>query len=242
MSTDPASAPPRPDLTFLRRRSRPAAAPAPPGAVADLSPAPVVEAPPARRVPTRGPQRHRVPTILRPPHPAATLTRIQSGVGVLVIEAVCPPTVGDLRLGCAYQLADGSTSIAQSPSSVATTSANSSGPIVTVGRGQYERLTIDLRQTRSIARLLVYAFSESNVTLNWSGTLVTTTFGGARIEIPLDRPPSGNVVILQSIYNIRGEFIVRAELEEILSGPQGAVGAYGFDQITWLDQRTPLAT
>ncbi len=163
---------------------------------------------------------------------------------MLVIEAACPPSVGDLRLGCAYQLTDGATSIVQSAPAdstqpVATAPANSTQPIIALRRGQHERLTIDLRQTRRIARLVLYAFSESNATLNWGGTLVTTTAGGARVDVPLDRPPSDQVLVMQSMYNVRGEFVIRAELEELPGGVRGAVTAYGFDQITWLDQRTP---
>ncbi|MDX6205245.1 MAG: hypothetical protein QOF39_1302, partial [Frankiales bacterium] len=43
-------------------------------------------------------------TVLTAKAPTVTLTRVQSGVGSLVIEAACSPAVGDLRLGAAYEL------------------------------------------------------------------------------------------------------------------------------------------
>ena len=67
-----------------------------------------------------------------------------------------------------------------------------------------------------------------------------STFGQARVELPLDRPPSARVAVLMSLYNIDGEFVVRAEMEEIAGSVREAVAAYGFDRIAWLDQRTPL--
>ncbi|MEO6702936.1 MAG: hypothetical protein ABI140_08135, partial [Jatrophihabitantaceae bacterium] len=76
--------------------------------------------------------------------------------------------------------------------------------------------------------------------LNWGGTLVLTTFGQVRVELPLDRPPSPRVGVLMSLYNVAGEFVVRAEMEEFPGSIRDAVSAYGFEQITWLDPRTPL--
>jgi hypothetical protein len=106
---------------------------------------------------------------------------------------------------------------------------------------QYERLVVDLRQNRQLERMVVYGFSESGRQLNWGGTLVLRTAGGARVELPLDRPPSGGVSVMLSIYNVRGEFVVRAEMETIDGSIRNAVQAYGFDLISWLDDRTPVA-
>ena len=54
-----------------------------------------------------------MPTILTAQSPTVSLTRVQSGVGALTFEAVVGAEVGDLRLGCAYQLRNGRTSTVQ---------------------------------------------------------------------------------------------------------------------------------
>jgi uncharacterized protein involved in tellurium resistance len=180
------------------------------------------------------------PTLLSPKEPVVTLTRIQSGVGVLRIEAACSPAVGDLRLGAAYQLSSGTSSVVQLAGGPRTAPPTGHRPVISAERGQFEALTIDLVQSRSLERMIVYAFSDSGAVLNWGGTLLLTTFGQARVELPLDRPPSARVSVLMSLYNIDGEFVVRAEMEEFAGSVRDAVAGYGFDRIAWLDQRTPL--
>jgi hypothetical protein len=71
-------------------------------------------------------------------------------------------------------------------------------------------------------------------------TLIATTFGQARVEMPLERLPPQGVVVLMSLYNIAGEFVLRAEMEEIVGTARDACAAYGFERITWLDAWTPL--
>jgi uncharacterized protein involved in tellurium resistance len=178
--------------------------------------------------------------VLRQKTPTVTLTRVQSGVGALVIEAACSPAVGDLRLGVAYQLRDGTSSLVQRASDITTAPPGSRRPIFLAQHQQFEKVTLDLRQVRSLQRCLVYAYSESGGPLSWGGTLVATTFGQARIELPLDRPQSAVVAVLLSVYQVDGELVVRAENEDIAGSVRDAVVAYGYDRITWLDPRTPL--
>jgi uncharacterized protein involved in tellurium resistance len=180
-------------------------------------------------------------TLLTPSSPTVTLNRLQSGVGVLSIDAACSPAVGDLRIGAAYQLTDGHSSVLSRSGSITTAPRNSRRPVIAARREEYERLLVDLRQSRKLERLVVYGFSESGAELKWGGTLLVRTAGGARVEIPLDQPASARVVVLLSIYNVRGEFVLRAELESIDGGIRNAVQAYGFDRITWLDDSTPVA-
>jgi uncharacterized protein involved in tellurium resistance len=301
---DPASAPPRPDLTFLRRRtlrkpatngalgefisghatharhdeptparpaapsrsldpSRPArpsgsldlsepaaprpAAPAPSSSL-DLSDAP---APPAAAAPASAPRRPATPThqdrrindgahqLLSVKEPTVTLTRVQSGIGQLQVEAVCSPEVGDLRLGAAYQLADGTSSTVQYAGGNRF-APSSRRPVIVAGRDEYEHLRLDLRQARELERLAVYAFSESRAELRWGGTLVITTFGGSRMELPLETLHPGKVGVLLSIYNLDGEFVVRAEMETITGDVREAARGYGYDRITWRDERSPV--
>jgi len=169
-----------------------------------------------------------------------TLNRVQSGVGALTIEAACSPAVGDLRLGAAYELVGGESSIVQHSSGLLVAPPGSRRPILAGQRGQFERLTLDLAQVRRLRRLAVYAFSESDTALQWGGTLVVTTLGQARIDLALDRPPSPGVAMLLTVFNIEGELVIRAESELIAGSVRDACVAYGYDRITWLDGRTPL--
>jgi uncharacterized protein involved in tellurium resistance len=171
--------------------------------------------------------------------PTVTLTRVQSGVGQLEIEAVCSAEAGDLRLGAAYQLADGTSSTVQYTGGNRF-APSSRRPVIVAGRDEYENLRIDLRQSRSVQRMAIYAFSESRAELRWGGTLVVTTFGGARVELPLETLFAGRVAVLMSIYNVDGEYVVRAEMETIVGDVREAARAYGYDRITWRDDRTPV--
>ena len=293
MIADPSTARPRPDLTFLRVRSRPKATPAlsdfitgrttapthhheappapppiasgsldlsepttsPPAAPAapvsgslDLSdPPPSAPAAPSAAAPGRPVVRVHddvriragAQQLLSIKAPTVTLTRVQSGVGQLEIEAVCSPDLGDLRLGAAYQLADGTTSTVQYTGGNRY-APSSRRPVIVAGRDEYEHLRIDLRQARTLERMAVYAFSESRVELAWGGTLIATTAGGARIELPLETLFAGRVAVLMSMYNLDGEFVIRAEMETITGDVREAARAYGFDRITWRDDRSPV--
>lgn len=179
-------------------------------------------------------------TILTPRAPTVTLNRVQSGVGTLTVEAVCSPAVGDVRLGALYQLADRTTSIVQHSTGLSTAPPGSRRPVITGARGEFDRLTVDLRQSRSLDRLLVYAFSESGGELFWGGTLVTTTFGGARIELPLDLGTHRGPIGLLSLYNVDGEFVLRAESEKVTGAAREVASLFGYDRITWADDRTPV--
>jgi uncharacterized protein involved in tellurium resistance len=171
--------------------------------------------------------------------PTVTLTRVQSGVGSLEIEAICSPAVGDLRLGAAYQLRGDGTSTVQYAGGKRF-APSSRRPVILAGRDEYEYLRIDLRQVSALERMAVYAFSESRADLTWGGTLVVTTFGGARIELPLEGLFAGKVAVLMSIYNLDGELVIRAEMETITGDVREAARAYGYDRITWRDDRHPI--
>lgn len=278
--TDPNAGPKRTDLPFLRHRVRPrAAVPAPspsapvpapaptapvvsssldlgetfqqlPGEAAARTPARSASPAPGRPVFEDARVRAGGRVILSPAHPTVTLTRLQSGIGTLSFEAVCPAEVGDLRLGAAYELADGRTSTIQTSSGGAP-SGEASGanrfappgsrrPVLVGAREQHERIQIDLRQSRDLRRLVLYAFSGDHAPLRWSGTLIGTALGGARVEVPLDPLTGGQIAVLASLYNVAGEFVLRAELQTLDGDVREAARAYGFDMITWVDGRTPV--
>lgn len=178
-------------------------------------------------------------TILTPRAPTVTLNRVQSGVGTLVFEAVCSPVVGDIRLGAVYELADGATSIVQRAIGLGAAPPGSRRPVLIGSVGRYDRLTVDLRQSRTLCRLLVYAFSESGRELTWGGTLVVATFGGARIELPLEFGRHHGQVALLSLYNVDGEFVLRAEGEKVTGEVREIARMFGYNRITWADDRTP---
>ena len=179
------------------------------------------------------------PTILTTKRPLVTLTRVQSGVGVLTFQAACSDSVGDLRLGCAYQFVSGQSSVIHA-SGLRVAPAGSRRPVIIASGERFEALTVDLAQSREVERLVVYAYSASGATLNWDGTLVVQTYGGARIEVPLQRDPAAGVLVPLSLYNINGQFVLRAEQSIIGGSIREATAAFGFERISWLDDQTPL--
>jgi hypothetical protein len=179
-------------------------------------------------------------TILTPKAPTVTLTRLQTGVGTLTFEAVCSDAVGDLRLGYAYQLRSGETSALPRADGSRFAPRNSTRPVIYGQRDRYERITVDLRQCREIERLIIYGYSESGAELRWGGALVVTAFGQTKIELPLDGSLSAGVGVFLSLYNVRGEFVLRSEMEIVSGSVREACRAYGFDRITWLDAKTPV--
>ncbi|MCZ2830745.1 hypothetical protein O2W14_18045 [Modestobacter sp. VKM Ac-2986] len=211
--------------------SPPAAAPAPVRT-------PAAAAPPARRAVPRLAPGGRV--ILTRRDPTVTLSRVQSGIGTLTVEAIVSAAVGDVRVGALYALADGTSGVVQLATGLGTAPPHSRRPVVTGARGAHEKLTVDLRQTRVLRRLLVYVFSESGRELDWGGTLRVTTFGGARVEVPLDLGRHAGPVAALSLYAIDGEFVLRAEGELVTGAVREVAAAYGYDRITWADGATPV--
>ncbi len=51
-------------------------------------------------------------------------------------------------------------------------------------------IAVDLRQVTDLERFVVYAFAGNGQPLRWGGTLIATTFGGDRIEMPIDLAPA----------------------------------------------------
>jgi len=207
-------------------------APTPSRAVAATPPAVRAYAPPRAQAGTA--------TILTAKAPTVTLTRVQSGVGALQIELACSAEVGDVRLGCAYQLRSGLSSVVQHASGVPTAPPGSRRPVLTGLREDFEELLVDLVQVRELDRFVVYAFSASDVELTWGGTLVVSTHGQARVDLPVEGPASAGVLVLLSVFNVAGELVLRNESDRIAGTVRDACVAYGFDRIAWLDARTPL--
>ena len=195
----------------------------------------------ARNAVSPGPRaRSGTRVILTEDDPVVSLTRLQSGIGILVCEAVCSPAVGDVRLGAAYQLTDGTSSVVQHAAGRSAGPPGSRQPLIAGSRDTYDRITVDLRQVRRLTRLVVYAFSATYSELTWGGTLVGTTSTGARIEVPLELGRWRGPVVLLSAYNVHGELVLRAERQLVDGGIREATRAFGFDRIAWADDGTPI--
>jgi hypothetical protein len=161
--------------------------------------------------------------LLGPKVPAVTLDRLQSGIGLLTVEAV--PADG-VELACAYDLADGRSALI-GPGTAAPPASRT--PFLAVRR---RSVAADLRQVRLLTRLVVLAtFPASGPAA--PGALAVTTWDGCRFEVPLERP--GRVTVPLSISNVGGELVLRAEAAEAFSLPQAACEAFGFSRISRLD-------
>jgi hypothetical protein len=179
-------------------------------------------------------------TLLDFGEPVVTLDRLQSGIGSLTFDAVVGDEVGDLRIGAAWALTDGRTGTVELEAGRRNGPAGRRPVVWAVREGRFERIALDLRQSRSLSRLLVYGFSPTRQTLTWGGTVVVTTYGGDRIDAPIVAAPSPAVTALVSVYNVDGEYVVRAEMDPVAGSVRDTVRAFGYDRITWLDDRTPV--
>lgn len=160
---------------------------------------------------------------------------------MLTFEAVVTAAAGDLRLGCAYQLRSGlASTVAHHEGRRYAPPGETRRPVIVANRQQYERLAVDLRQVADLERFIVYAYSGDGRSLQWGGTLIATTFGGDRVEMPIDLAPAPAVAVLASVYNVRGELILRSEMDLIGATVREACRGYGFDRISWIDDSNPI--
>jgi hypothetical protein len=177
--------------------------------------------------------------------PAVTLTRLSAGIGTLVVEAAVSASIGETILTCAYELESevaGAVPISSLLSRDGRTRVappDSRRPVLVSGRDQFEKISVDLRQINHVHRLLVMLVSKNGLPLQWAGTLVMTTHNGGRVEVPLDLTAASEVCAALAIYQVAGELVVRAELEPAKSVREAAQ-AFGYDGITWIDDRTPV--
>ena len=257
---DPTLARPRTDLPFLRTRIRalapPVAAPATVSAPAAAAAAVTISssldlsvpaapkkrgAAPARRRPSPRRAASGAQTLLSAREPTVTLTRLQSGLGKLTVEAACSAAVGDLRLGCAFSLRGGHTSTVQHEGGNRNGSLDGKTLVLQAQRHEFETVVIDLRHCREIERLMFYAFSATRAPLAWAGTLLVTTYGEASLEAPLELSEPSPVAALLTVYQVGGELVLRREMRPFATTVKAACLAYGYDRITWLDDWTPTS-
>ncbi|UDY23242.1 hypothetical protein [Nocardioides sp. Kera G14] len=178
--------------------------------------------------------------LLAPATPSVVLSRVASGIGTLTIEAAISPELGDVHVGCAYQLASGLSSFLNVDSGKPTAPQGAMLPVLVGSRGRFGRIAVDLRQIHDVERLLVVVHSASRTPVHWNGTLVITTHAGARVEAPLDAATDGVALAAVSLYQVRGEIALRTELDSADSVRSACV-AFGYDSIAWLDDRSPVS-
>jgi uncharacterized protein involved in tellurium resistance len=180
------------------------------------------------------------PTRLTAAEPTVTLTRVQSGTGALEVVLTRAAAAGDLSMGCVFQTTEGTEAVVQSVGDVTTGPAGARLPLVRwKAQADGEIVHGDLRQVTGLRRALLYGFSPAVSVLTWQGALVITTFGGARIEVPIDHAPFSGTLALLTIYNVDGELVLRSEMGEHHGPPEMAAHAFDY-QVPWLDGRRPL--
>jgi hypothetical protein len=161
---------------------------------------------------------------------------VQSGIGTLTIDAAVP-AASRLQIGALFELADGQASTVDLGAGRRVAPSPPHAPVLVARRERFEQVAVDLRRCRELRRLAIYGLSPS---MQWSGTLVLTTFGGGRVEVPLEPLETAGSAVLVTAYNVRGERVIRAELTPV-AGVRDAARAFGYDRITWLDDRNPVA-
>lgn len=105
-------------------------------------------------------------------------------------------------------------------------------------REQFEEISVDLRQSRELTRLLLYLHTADHQPRVFHGTFTARTYGGATVEIPLELS-AAPALALMSLYNVDGQFVLRAEMEPINGTVRDIAKAYGYERITWIDADTP---
>jgi uncharacterized protein involved in tellurium resistance len=179
-------------------------------------------------------------TRLSAAEPTVTLTRVQSGTGALEVALTRAPSAGDLAIGAVYQLDDGTEGIVQSLGDALSGPAGVALPVLRLKRRpEGELLTVDLRRVTDLRRALVYGYSPTTAALAWQGVVVVGTYGGARIEVPIDREPFTGTVALLTIYNVGGELVLRSEMEPFAGPPETAAVAFDY-HLPWLEGRRPV--
>lgn len=176
---------------------------------------------------------------MSPRTPSVTLTRVQSAVGTLDFEAAVPSTETSVRLGCLFELRSGTSSTVQRSEGNREGPRHSARPVVLAHREQFEEISVDLRQSHELSRLLLYLHTSDRRPHPFTGTFTAKTYGGASVEIPLELNSAAPMLAVMSLYNVDGQFVLRAEMEPINGAVRDIAKAYGYERITWIDADTP---
>ena len=177
--------------------------------------------------------------MLTPAAPVVALSRLASGVGTLNVEAAVTSGGDDLVLSCAYALASGQSSFLNPDSSQRTAPPDARLPVLTASGERSRRLSIDLRQVRTLSRAVFVLHSRSGTPVTWSGALLISTIG-ARIDVPVEPAPASAALAAVSLYQVDGRLVLRSERDPAGS-PREACASFGYDAIAWLDDAHVIA-
>jgi hypothetical protein len=152
--------------------------------------------------------------------PAMTLNRLQSAIGLLMIDSA-PGT----ELACAYEFTDGDAAFLGP--GFTTAPANSRTPVLAT---KSHSVAFDLRQVCVVSRLLVLAAFPS---ARRTGLITVTSWDGSRLDVPLDQPSTAEFTVVLSIHNVDGELVLRAEDDHFGGSARAACEAFGFTRLVW---------
>jgi hypothetical protein len=170
-------------------------------------------------------------TVLTTADPVARLSRLQSGIGAVVLALRTPGL--PVSLGALWQTQDGrSGQLVPTPGTTATAPAQDRPVLLLSGT---DRLVIDCRQVRRLRRLCVYGTVTPLVPVTWTGNLTISTTGAATAVIPLEAAPGAGVMPLCTVVLLDGRLYVRAERRLPLPCVRDLAHEFGFTRLTWAD-------
>ncbi|WP_265442735.1 hypothetical protein [Flexivirga meconopsidis] len=166
--------------------------------------------------------------------PVVELTRMQSAAGALEARvAVANPS--EVVLGTVFETADGRESLVLP--GLAQQGPDPRSPIF---RATSSGVAVNLRHIRGINRFLIFAVPTRPTKQMPGGTVAVTTYGRARLELPLVAGPSLGAQALLTAYVVEGRLVLRAEHDPYSGTLQQVTAAYGYRELSWRDPYTPL--
>ncbi|WP_406832475.1 hypothetical protein ABEG17_06525 [Pedococcus sp. KACC 23699] len=157
----------------------------------------------------------------------AALSRVQTAVGTMRFSL---DTSDRLSLTCVYETSDGAT-VAVRPGDTT--------PVPTVAQTPSGHIVINLRRIEHIQRLLIVIRAASPET-RWAGVVTATLGGKTRVQFPIEAPIAHESLALATGFVVDGRLAVRAEQDHVDIPLRGMCERYGYTQIAWRDDRTPI--
>ena len=172
--------------------------------------------------------------ILTERKPVVQLTRMQSAAGALEARiAIQNPS--EVILGCVFETSDCRESVV-----LPGLSQQGPDPRSPIFRATTSGVAVNLRRITSIHRLLLFAVATGRRKQLPSGTVILTTYGKTRLELPVIAGPSLDAKALMTAYAVEGRLVIRAEHDSHSDTLQQICGAYGYIELSWRDPFTPL--